>query len=82
MQKTDLLIRVTHNDAKINNVQFDKQTHKVIAMVDLDTVMPGLVAHDFGDAICTAANQVAEDPKGMTKRGSTWTYSEHSQKDF
>ncbi len=31
--------------------------------------MPGLVAHDFGDAIRSAANQVAEDSKEYDKVG-------------
>ena len=69
LQKADLPIRVTHNDTKINNVLFDKQTHDAIVVIDLDTVMPGLVAHDFGDAIRSAANQVAEDSNEYDKVG-------------
>jgi len=53
--------RVTHNDTKINNVLFDMDTNQAVAIVDLDTVMPGLVGHDFGDGIRFAANTVAED---------------------
>ena len=54
-------LRVTHNDTKINNVLFDKETHDALVVIDLDTVMPGLMGHDFGDAIRFAANTVAED---------------------
>ncbi len=56
-----LPLRVTHNDTKINNVLFDKATGKALCVIDLDTVMPGLMGHDFGDAIRTAANTAAED---------------------
>lgn len=56
-----LPLRVTHNDTKINNVLFDLNSRKALCVIDLDTVMPGLVGHDFGDAIRTAANSTGED---------------------
>ena len=56
-----LPLRVTHNDTKINNVLFDLKTNEALVVIDLDTVMPGLMGHDFGDAIRFAANFVAED---------------------
>ena len=56
-----LPLRVTHNDTKINNVLFDAETNEALVVIDLDTVMPGLMGHDFGDAIRFAANHVAED---------------------
>ena len=49
-------LRVTHNDTKINNVLFDPDTKKAVCVVDLDTVMPGLAGHDFGDAVRSAGN--------------------------
>jgi Ser/Thr protein kinase RdoA (MazF antagonist) len=54
-------LRVTHNDTKCNNVSFDKTTGEPLAILDLDTVMPGAIAHDFGDAIRFVANAVIED---------------------
>lgn len=51
-------LRVTHNDTKINNVLFDPETRKAVCVVDLDTVMPGLAGHDFGDAIRSAGNSM------------------------
>lgn len=57
----ELPLRATHNDTKINNVLFDKQTKEALTVIDLDTVMPGLVGNDFGDAIRFATNFVAED---------------------
>lgn len=50
-----LTLRVTHNDTKINNLLFDKDLKKAIAVIDLDTVMPGLIAWDFGDGVRFAA---------------------------
>ncbi len=61
LDEKKLPLRVTHNDTKINNIIFDKNTNEAKTVIDLDTVMPGLVAHDFGDAIRFAANKVAED---------------------
>ena len=54
-------LRVTHNDTKINNVLFDKVSKIPLVVIDLDTVMPGIVGNDFGDAIRYAANYVEED---------------------
>ncbi len=62
-----LPLRVTHNDTKCNNVSFDKTTGEALAVLDLDTVMPGAVAHDFGDAIRFIANTVIEDEPNVDK---------------
>ncbi len=63
----ELPLRVTHNDTKINNVLFDATTGEAKTVIDLDTVMPGLVAHDFGDAVRFACNVVAEDEPDFSK---------------
>lgn len=55
--------RVTHNDAKFNNVMLDAATHEALCVVDLDTVMPGLALHDFGDLVRSATNAAAEDER-------------------
>jgi len=60
-------LRITHNDTKFNNILFDEQTGKALCIIDLDTVMPGYVHYDFGDAIRTAANTAAEDEKELSK---------------
>ncbi len=62
----EIPLRVTHNDTKINNVLFDKDTGEAKTVIDLDTVMPGLVAYDFGDAIRFAANTAAEDEADLS----------------
>ncbi len=63
----ELPLRVTHNDTKINNILFDKNTLRAKAVIDLDTVMPGLVAHDFGDSIRFGANTAKEDEADLSK---------------
>ena len=83
---TDLLnegrlpLRVTHNDTKINNVLFDEKTHDALLVIDLDTVMPGLVGHDFGDAIRFAANFADEDSQDLNRVGLDlniyWAFAE------
>ena len=65
----ELPLRVTHNDTKINNVLFHPETNEPMVIVDLDTVMPGLLGHDFGDAIRFAANFEEEDSKNLDKVG-------------
>ncbi len=67
LDSQELPLRVTHNDTKINNVLFDKDTGEAKTVIDLDTVMPGLVAHDFGDAIRFAANTAMEDEPDLAK---------------
>ena len=68
MQRSGALpLRVTHNDTKTSNVLFDSKTLKHLSVIDLDTVMPGLVACDFGDAIRVAASTGEEDEKNLKK---------------
>ena len=64
-----LPLRVTHNDTKINNVLFSPEDNRAMVVIDLDTVMPGLMGHDFGDAIRFAANFVEEDCPEADKAG-------------
>ena len=59
--------RATHNDTKINNVLMDADTGRAICVIDLDTVMPGLSAYDFGDAIRFGASTAAEDETDLDK---------------
>ncbi len=60
-------LRVTHNDTKLNNILMDKKTKKARAVIDLDTVMPGSMLYDFGDAIRFGASTAAEDEKDLDK---------------
>ena len=57
-------LRVTHNDTKISNALFDTD-NKSLCVIDTDTVMPGIVHYDFGDAIRTICNTAAEDENNL-----------------
>lgn len=59
--------RIAHNDTKLNNVMLDDATGVGICVLDLDTVMPGMLLSDFGDMVRTATMRVAEDERDLTK---------------
>ncbi len=67
LERKELPLRVTHNDTKLNNIMIDDQTRKGICVIDLDTVMPGLAMHDFGDSIRFGASTAAEDEVDLDK---------------
>ena len=60
----DIKIRVTHNDTKISNALFTKDK-KGLCVIDTDTIMPGIIHYDFGDAIRTICNSAAEDETNL-----------------
>ena len=60
-------LRVTHNDTKINNILFDKFGGEAICVIDLDTVMPGSMLYDFGDALRMGGSTAAEDETDLSK---------------
>lgn len=66
-ERGELPLRVTHNDTKLNNVLLDKVTRKGLCVLDLDTVMPGLSVHDFGDSIRFGAATACEDEPDTSK---------------
>ncbi len=63
----EIPLRVTHNDTKLNNVMIDDFTGKGLAVIDLDTVMPGSTCYDFGDSIRFGCNPSAEDERDLSK---------------
>lgn len=63
----EIPLRVTHNDTKLNNVMLDDATGKGLAVIDLDTVMPGSLCYDFGDSIRFGCNSAAEDEPDTEK---------------
>jgi hypothetical protein len=67
MLDADLPERVTHYDTKLNNVLLDAESGKGICVIDLDTVMPGLVAYDFGDMVRTMTCPAAEDEQDLSR---------------
>ena len=62
-----LPLRVTHNDTKLNNILFDEKTGKALAVIDLDTIMPGYSVNDFGDSIRFGATTALEDEADLSK---------------
>ena len=56
-----LPIRAVHNDTKLANVLLDADSGEGLCVLDLDTVMPGVAAHDFGDLVRSAAFDGGED---------------------
>ena len=67
VRKGEIPIRPTHNDTKINNIIFDENTDEALCVIDLDTVMPGLILYDFGDLVRTATCPAEEDERDLTK---------------
>ncbi len=67
MNEGKLQERITHNDTKLNNVLIDNLTGEGICVIDLDTVMPGLVHYDFGDLVRTSTSPAAEDETDLSK---------------
>lgn len=60
-QAGELLVRPVHGDPKIGNIMIDDATGKGTCIVDLDTVMPGLVHYDFGDCLRSCCNPAGEE---------------------
>jgi hypothetical protein len=67
LQAAGLPERVTHNDTKLNNVMLDDKSGEGICVIDLDTVMPGLVPYDFGDIVRTSTSPAREDERDLSK---------------
>jgi hypothetical protein len=65
--QAELPERVTHNDAKLNNVLLDNMTGEGMCVIDLDTVMPGLALYDFGDMVRTTTSPALEDERNLSK---------------
>lgn len=67
LESGEIPYRVTHNDTKLNNILIDNATGKAKCVIDLDTVMPGAAAYDFGDSIRFGASTGAEDETDLSK---------------
>lgn len=74
--------RVTHNDTKINNVMMNSDTGDFLAVVDLDTVMPGSLLYDYGDGVRAAASTAKEDETDLSKIGLNLEFFEAYTKGF
>lgn len=69
LEKGLLPERIVHNDTKLNNLLLDERTGEPLCVIDLDTVMPGLSLHDFGDLVRTGAARAAEDEPDLSRVG-------------
>ena len=67
LENNELPLRVTHNDTKINNILMDADTDQPLCIIDLDTIMPGACAYDFGDSIRFGASSALEEEKDLDK---------------
>lgn len=67
LESGEIPYRVTHNDTKLNNILIDDATGRAKCVIDLDTVMPGAAAYDFGDSIRFGASTGAEDETDLSK---------------
>jgi Ser/Thr protein kinase RdoA (MazF antagonist) len=67
LHDADLAIRTVHNDTKLNNVLLDNATGEGLCVIDLDTVMPGLALHDFGDMVRTMTSPAPEDERKLDR---------------
>jgi len=67
LNKTSLPVRICHNDTKLNNILFSKESNKALCLIDLDTIMKGHFYYDFGDAVRTIVNTAPEDEKELHK---------------
>jgi hypothetical protein len=69
LARGEIAERVTHNDTKINNVMLDDATERTVAVIDLDTIMPGLPLYDFGEMVRTSASSTFEDDPNPANMG-------------
>jgi thiamine kinase-like enzyme len=67
LNNTNLPVRVCHNDTKLNNILFSKESNKALCLIDLDTIMKGYFYYDFGDAVRTIVNTAPEDERELHK---------------
>lgn len=67
LESGEIPLRVTHNDTKLNNVLINTKSLNPVTVIDLDTVMPGSLIYDFGDAIRSGATTGLEDEKDLSK---------------
>ncbi|MEA2084471.1 MAG: aminoglycoside phosphotransferase family protein [Thermodesulfobacteriota bacterium] len=56
-----LIIRPIHGDPKASNILFNSRTGRAAAIIDLDTVGPGLIHYDIGDCLRSCCNPVGEE---------------------
>jgi len=81
LEQGEIPLRVTHNDTKLSNILFNEKD-QAICIIDLDTLMPGIVHYDFGDSIRTICSYVSEDEPHLDKVGFNMEYYQAYLKGF
>ena len=66
MRQGELNVRLIHGDPKVTNIMIDEFTGKGTSIVDLDTVKPGLIHYDFGDALRSIGNPAGEETDNLS----------------
>ena len=82
MEQGTIPVRVTHNDTKLNNVMLDEKTGEGVCVIDLDTVMPGSLLFDYGDALRFGASSGSEDETDLSKIWFDMNLFEHFTKGY
>jgi Ser/Thr protein kinase RdoA (MazF antagonist) len=59
-------LRVTHGDPKLDNLLFARTDGRGLALIDLDTLQPGLILQDVGDCLRSCCNRSGESADGRT----------------
>ncbi len=67
IREDSLVLRIMHNDTKVNNILFDTVSRKAVCAIDLDTLMPGYFIYDLGDMVRTFVSPVNEEEKDISK---------------
>ena len=67
IERGEIPLRVTHNDTKLSNVLFDKNTNKFVTLIDFDTIMPGSILYDYGEGIRSVITIRREDEQDASK---------------
>ncbi len=74
--------RVCHNDTKISNILLDEHSGEGIAVIDLDTVMPGTLLYDFGDLGRSSLSNSTEDETDLSRICARMEYFEAMVEGF
>ncbi len=80
-QNKKIPIRLVHSDTKSSNILYNKDA-EAIAVIDLDTCMPGYAMADFGDAIRSLTNTGKEDDLDLKRVRFDFNLFQHYTKGF
>ena len=63
----EIPVRIIHGDPKLDNILFDRDSGRALALIDLDTLQPGLILHDIGDCLRSCCNRSGESADGRNR---------------